>query len=309
MAHGHHGHDHGAADVGSRVLLVAILLNGLLTIAQVVAGLIAGSVALLADALHNGSDAAALGIAWVARKISRRRADHAYTFGYRRAEMLGAMINLTALVLIALYLAIEAVRRLLDPGEVLGGWVMAAAGLALVVDLGTVLLLWSQSKGNLNFRAAFLHNLTDAGTSLVVLGGGAMVFWLGWNWVDPVLTLVLAGFIGWQAVGMLRQTVRMLMEGTPVGLDLDELARSLCEEAHVCGIHHLHVWELGEQHPALEAHVVIERSSAQELEVIKARLKQKLSERYGIGHSTLEFEFAGEGSPCAQGGLIAGSCS
>ena len=290
MAHNHQ-HSHGTEDVSDGVLLWTIIVNLGLSVFEFAAGVISGSVALMADALHNTNDAGALLIAYIARKISRKGADAAYTFGYRRAELIGAMIQLTALILVGLYLVVEAVQRMFQPEPLLGGWIMAAAGVALLVDVVTAWLLWSMSKGSLNVKAAFLHNLTDAGASVAVLAGGAMVYWLDWSWVDPVLTLGIAGYILWMSYGMLKRTVSILMEGTPEDLDLDELLAAAEDVDGVVGLHHLHVWELDEHHRALEAHVVIaEDGNMKALERIKRALKSLLADRFGIAHSTLEME-------------------
>ena len=296
MAHNHQ-HSHGTEDVSDVVLLWTIIVNLGLSVFEFVAGVISGSVALMADALHNTNDAGALLIAYIARKISRKEADAAYTFGYRRAELIGAMIQLTALILVGLYLVVEAVQRIFEPEPLLGGWIMAAAGVALVVDVITAWLLWAMSKGSLNVKAAFLHNLTDAGASVAVLAGGAMVFWLDWTWVDPVLTLGIAGYILWMSYGMLRRTASILMEGAPDDLNLDELQAATEAIGGVVGLHHLHVWELDEHHRALEVHVVIAGSrTMDDLEHLKTELKELLKNRFGIVHSTLEME--SESSHC-----------
>ena len=179
--HRSHGHSHGdeTKAVSDTGLLWAIVVNLGLSVFEFIAGAISGSVALMADALHNTNDAAALLVAFIARKIGRKGADRNFTFGYRRAELIGAMIQLTALIVVGLYLVYEAIRRFITPEPLSGGWIMAAAGVALVVDVVTAWLLWSMSKGNMNVKAAFLHNLTDAGASLAVLIGGAAIYWLG----------------------------------------------------------------------------------------------------------------------------------
>lgn len=291
MAHDHHSH--GTENVSDRVLLWTVVVNLGLSLFEFVAGVISGSVALMADALHNTNDAAALLIAYIARKISRKGADEKYTFGYRRAELIGAMIQLTALILVGLYLVYEAVRRIFEPEPLLGGWIMAAAGLALVVDVVTAWLLWAMSKGSLNVKAAFLHNLTDAGASVAVLLGGAAIYWLDWSWVDPVLTLLIAGYILYMSIGMLRKTARILMQGTPPDLSLSEVAEAIEDVQGVGNAHHLHVWELDEHHRALEAHIVIgSKRSMAELESLKAAVKTRLAGRFSIRHSTLEMESA-----------------
>jgi cobalt-zinc-cadmium efflux system protein len=288
-----HNHSHGTENVSDGVLLWTVIVNLGLSVFEFVAGAISGSVALMADALHNTTDAAALLIAYIARKISRKGADEQYTFGYRRAELIGAMIQLTALILVGLYLVYEAVRRFFDPEPLLGGWIMAAAGVALVVDVITAWLLWSMSKGSLNVKAAFLHNLTDAGASVAVLLGGAAILWLNWTWVDPVITLIIAGYILYMSFGMLKKTSRILMEGTPTNLSVDEIKEALQNLDGIENVHHIHVWELDEHHRALEAHVVIgEACSIEELESLKATVKTCLGKHFSIHHSTLEFESA-----------------
>ena len=294
--HGHHHHDHGTKDINDRTLLWAIILNVGLSIFQFIGGAFAGSVSVMADALHNTNDAAALVIAYVARKISRKSADEQFTFGYRRAELIGALIQLTALIVVGVYLISEAIGRFFEPESIKGGWVMGISAVAIIVDLGTAWLLWAMSKGNLNLKAAFLHNLTDAAASIVVLLGGAAIYLLDWVWVDPLLTLVIAGYILYMSVGMLKQSAKILMEGTPEGVDLQELSQSVSAVDKVIGLHHLHVWELDEEHRALEAHVVIpEQSTAEERHQIRSAIKSLLATKYRIEHSTLELETADHG--------------
>lgn len=297
--HDRSGHSHDLTrsgeveGVSDARLLWSVALNQLLTAGQVAGGVISGSVALLSDAAHNFNDANALLIAYIARRVSRRNANERYTFGYRRAELIGAVINLTLLGVIGLYLVYEGIKRFIEPVEIIG-WIMAAAaGLALVVDVATALLLWAMSRGSLNVRTAFIHNIVDALGSLAVLIGAAAIIWLDWVWVDPALTLLIACYVLWQVVTMLPQATRVLMEGAPTGFDLDDLVRRVQSLDGVEGLHHLHVWELDEQHRALEAHVVIERNRADELEAIKQRIKQLLAGVFQISHSTLEFEYPG----------------
>lgn len=296
----HAGHSHGVsrtgeiADVSDSRLLWSVVLNQLLTVGQVAAGIISGSVALLSDAAHNFNDANALLIAYIARRVSRKRANRRFTFGYRRAEMIGATINLTLLGVIGLYLVYEGIMRFIRPVEIIG-WLMAAASiLALVVDVATALLLWKMSRGSLNVRAAFVHNIVDALGSVAVLIGAMAIIWWKWTWVDPALTLLIASYVLWQVIKMLPQAMRVLMEGTPADLNVDELVRNIESLDGVQGLHHLHIWELDEQHRALEAHVVIARDRASDLASIKRQIKASLSDTFQIRHTTLEFEFDDE---------------
>ena len=298
-----HDHSHSTDNVSDGVLLWTVIVNLGLSVFEFVAGAISGSVALMADALHNTNDAAALLIAYIARRISRKGADEQYTFGYRRAELIGAMIQLTALILVGIYLVYEAVRRIFEPEPLLGGWIMAAAGVALIVDVITAWLLWSMSKGSLNVKAAFLHNLTDAGASVAVLLGGAAILWLNWTWVDPVLTLVIAGYILFMSFGLLRKTSRILMEGTPPGLSLDAVKETIENLDGVDNVHHLHVWELDEHHKALEAHVRIVENR-QSHSILRKQIKDLLENKFSISHSTLELEDSSDAHRCGDEGMI-----
>lgn len=282
-------HPHETHEVSDGVLLWTVIINLGLSAFEFVAGIIAGSIALKADALHNTNDAGALLVAYIARKISKRGADRKFTFGYRRAELIGAMIQLTALLLIGLYLVYEAIHRFVVPEPPLGGWMMAAAGVALVVDFLTAWLLWAMAKGSLNVRAAFLHNLADAGASIAVLLGGAAVFWLGWSWVDPAMTLVIAGYILLMSLGMLKRTSSILMEGAPDGLDIEELITAALEIEGITDFHHVHVWELDEHHWALEAQVRTSFEDYNLQQKLKDSVKSLLKERFDINHATLEF--------------------
>lgn len=298
-AHHHHGHAHGAPrEGGERRLWISIVLNLTITAAEVVGGILSGSLALLSDALHNFSDTASLGVSLGARRIAQRDPNRRKTFGYRRAEVLGAFVNLVTLVLVALYLIYEAVERFLDPQPIDGGVMLAVATIGLAANLITALLLWRDAQESLNIRSAFVHIVGDTLSSVGVVLGGLLILRYQVFWVDPALTLGIACYILFHSYHMLRQTANILMEGTPPGLRLDALAEAVEGVERVRGMHHLHVWQLDETHAALEAHVVIARGDLERMEQIKAEIKRRLAERFGIAHSTLEFEFA----PCAETG-------
>ena len=286
----HHHH----APESDRGLLLAVGINVLLTFAQVIGGIISGSLSLIADALHNLSDAASLGIALFARKISRRPADESKSFGYQRAEVIAALINLTLLITVSLYLIYEAVWRIVEPQVVTGLIIVVVAGVAFVVDMVTALITYRMSKNSLNMKAAFLHNLTDALTSIGVIIAGALILLYQWYWVDTLLTFLIAGFVLWQGMIMLPKTIHLLMEGTPENLSSDEIKASLEEAKDVEDVHHIHIWNLDEHRIALEAHVVVATNELQEVEVIKRKLKEILKDRFKITHSTLEFEYFNE---------------
>ena len=298
--HKHHSHSLDRSReleaISDSRLLIAVVLNQVLTVAEFVAGLLSGSIALISDAVHNFNDANALLIAYIARRVSRRKSDKKFTFGYRRAEMIGALINLTLLAGIGVYLVFEGIMRFFQPVDIIGPLMAVAAIVALVVDVLTAALLWKMSHGSLNARAAFVHNLVDAFGSLAVLLGALVIMYLHWTWIDSVLTLLIAGYILWQVYSMIPKAMRVLMEGTPEGLELEELVNTLQAVNHVVEIHHVHAWELDAEHRALEAHVVVEQTSIQEIESIKSQLKHILAEQFNIHHSTLEFEINGSAS-------------
>jgi cobalt-zinc-cadmium efflux system protein len=299
-------HDHPQLDahLSDHRLVAAIGLNLLLTLVEVVAGLAAGSLALLADALHNFNDCASLLIALVARRVARLPSDHRRTFGYRRAEIVGALINLTILVVIGLYLLGEGVHRLFEPRPIDGWIVVVVAAVALAVDVGTAALLYAMSRGNLNLRAAYLHNLSDAISSVgVILAGAAVLLW-GVYWVDPLITLIIAGYILWQSLAMMARSIHILMEGAPADVDNDALIAELEAIEGVIEVHHVHIWELDEHHRALEAHIVVDDEHLARWAEIKQDIKRRLGEEFRIHHSTLEFEAPGEEAcrPCPPAG-------
>jgi len=286
VAHDHSHHD--VETMGDRRLLIAIVINMLLTLAQVIGGIVSGSLSLIADALHNFSDASSLLIAWVARKIGRQPPDAFKTFGYKRAEVIAALINLVTLVMVGLYLVYEALWRFYTPQEIEGWVVVIVAGVALVIDVATAMLTYSMSKNSLNIRAAFLHNVSDALTSVGVIVAGSLILLHGWYWTDTVMTLAIAGYVLYQAATMLPTTIHILMQGTPENLSIQEVISTMEKINGVNNVHHVHIWQLDEQQIALEAHVVI--ADFMNTEQIKMALKSSLEQQFSISHSTLEFE-------------------
>ena len=273
-----------------RGLIFAIGINALLTVTQIIGGIISGSLALIADSLHNLSDAASLGIALFARKISRRPADEFKTFGYQRAEVIAALMNITLLLIISLYLIYEAVWRIVEPQIVVGWMIVLVAGIALIIDMITAFITYRMSRGNLNMKAAFLHNLSDALASIGVILAGTLILLYDLYWVDTLITFLIAGFIIIQALNLLPKTIHLLMEGTPEGLSSEKIKLSVEEISGVEELHHIHIWNLDENRIALEAHVVVETEEFKEVENIKDKLKMLLKDKFNISHSTLEFE-------------------
>lgn len=288
MAH-HHGHGIDAHS-GDRRVAVAIGANLLLTAAQVIGGVLSGSLALIADALHNFSDVAALLIAFAARRIARRPADDDMTFGYRRIELVAALVNYTTLIVIGCFLVYEGGLRLVEPPQVSGWVVVALGGVALAVDALTAGLTWSMQKGSVNIRALFLHNLSDALASVAVIIGGTLIILYDLRWVDPAITILIALYILYLALTEIGEPIRTLMLGSPPGIDGRAVVDAVRRIEGVEDVHHVHLWQMQEHDAALDCHVVLTEDGWTRIEAIKAAIKHRLEADFGITHSSLEFE-------------------
>lgn len=282
------GHDHGSENMSDARLVWAVIVNVGLTIVQIVGGILSGSLSLIADALHNFSDAAALGLALFARRIGRRPADKLMTFGYARAELVAALINLTTLIIVGFYLIVEAVNRFISPQPVEGWTVVIVAGVALVVDVITAVMVYSGSKSSLNIKAAFLHNVSDALASVGVIIAGTLIILFDLYIADLIMTLVIAAYVIYQGFSIMPRTVRLLMGAVPDELEFDRIVTALQELDGIDDIHHVHVWSISEHHSALEAHVVPVGGSLEEFETLKAKARAVLEERFHIEHATIE---------------------
>lgn len=287
-------HSHLDPKSGDRRVAIAIWANALLTFAQVVGGILAGSLALVADALHNFSDMASLAIAFAARKIARKPADERMTFGYGRIEVVAALINYTTLILVGFYLIYEGGMRLLDPPEVAGWTVVILGMVALVVDTLTALLTYSMQKGSMNIRALFLHNLSDALASVAVVAGGTLILIFDMRWVDPAITIGIALYVLYLALTEIGAPIRTLMLGSPPDIDGSEVMAAVESIDGVSDLHHVHLWQMQEHQAALDAHVVLTEDGWSRLPEIKDAIKILVEERFGISHSTLEFEEAND---------------
>lgn len=288
--HDHHGHLDPEA--GDRRVFLAVAVNLGLTIVQVVGGVVAGSLALIADALHNFSDAISLIIAFAARKIARRPADSSMTFGYGRVEIVAALVNYTTLIVIGVYLVYAAVGRFIDPPDVDGWLVVAIAAVALAVDAVTALLTFALSKQSMNIRAAFLHNVADALGSVAVIVAGTLILLYDWRLIDPLVTLLIAAYILWQSFSQVGPVIRILMLGSPPGIDTEKVVARIATIQGVCDVHHVHFWQMQEHENAMDAHLVIEDGAWVQADTIKQQAKDLLHREFGIGHATIDLERA-----------------
>jgi len=282
-----HAHDQHAGD---KRVWWAIVVNVILTVVQIIGGILSGSLSLVADAIHNLSDAISMAIAYIARRIARRPANDQWTFGYVRAELIAALINYTTLIVIGLYLVYEAIFRFIEPQPIEGWTVVIIAVVALIVDVITALLTFTLSKSSMNIRAAFLHNVSDALGSIGVIIAGTLIILYDWYFVDPLITLMIAGYILWQAFSEIGGAIRILMSATPENIAPQAVVDRSLAIPGVCGIHNIHIWPIDEHRVSLEAHVVIEDEFIMRGELIKGAIKKMLISDFSIQHTTLDIE-------------------
>jgi cobalt-zinc-cadmium efflux system protein len=280
-----HVHAHGSA---RRPLVLALALILGLLVVEVVFGVVAGSLALLADAGHMLTDAAALGLAVGAATFAGRPARGRWTFGFRRLEILAAHVNGITLVVVGVVIVYTAVRRLVDPPEVRGGIVLVVALAGIAVNLVASALLMRPSRHSLNVRGAFLHVATDLAAFVGTAAAGAVVLATGWDRADPVASLGVAALIFWSSFPLLRESTRILLEVSPE--EPREIAEAMLAVPHVSDVHDLHVWTVGSGFPSVSAHVLVEPGA--DCHAIRLELATLLRDRFALGHSTLQVEHA-----------------
>ena len=286
--HGHHhGHAHGAGDNERRIFWV-MWLTAAFTVIEAVGGLYAGSLALLADAGHMATDAAALALAWYAFRVARRPADERRSFGYHRAQVLAAFVNGGVLVAVVIWIAVEAVQRLLAPVSILGDTMLAVGVAGLVANLiGFAVLRRGQE--NINVRGAALHVLGDLLGSAGAVAAAVVILATGWTPIDPILSIVVAVLVLRSAWTLLRHSGHILLEGTPDWLDVEALRAELAAAVPgVEDVHHVHVWSMTHERPLLTMHALVVETADRE-NVLKS-LQGYLAEHYGIGHTTIQIE-------------------
>lgn len=293
MAHSH-PHDHTHTGKTITRLWITFFLNLGITIAQLIGGFLSNSMALISDAVHNLSDTGSLGVSLVARKYARKSADKQMTFGYRRADIIGAFINLIILIGVSLFLIKEGIERLMQPEEIDGSIMFWVALIGLTGNVLSVIILHSDSKKSLNVKSAYVHLFWDAAASLAVIIGGVLVLYYDLYIIDPILTIGIALYILYTTYNMLRETVSILMEATPEDVNIDSIKSELESVSYVKDVHHIHVWKIDENQKMLECHVYIDMKHSNRLEEIKSDIKTCLSDCFNITHSAIEFEL----EPC-----------
>jgi cobalt-zinc-cadmium efflux system protein len=286
--HSHHSHD----IVHGRAFAIGIALNLGFVIIEAGYGFWADSMALLSDAGHNLSDVLGLAIAWGAALLAKRGATDRYTYGLRSSSILAALFNALLLLVAVGGIVWESVQRLIEPAPVMAGTMMIVAAIGILVN-GFTAFLFMSGHNDLNIRGAFLHMVADAAVSLGVVLGGLAILWTGADWIDPVLSLVIAAVIVWGTWSLLRQSLRLSLHGVPSGITVADVRKALAQRPGVARVHHLHVWAVSTTETALTAHLVMPAGHPGDR--FLAETQHELKDRFGIGHATLQIEIHAPG--------------
>ena len=291
-SHGHNHTHHHHDDLKGRNLIISIFLNIAITVAQVVGGLISGSLSLLSDALHNFSDVLSLIISYIANKLTKKKASTKKTFGYKRAEILAAFINAATLMVVAVLLIIEAIERFQNPQAIESNLVIWLSLIAILGNGFSVLLLKRDSEANMNMKSAYLHLLTDMMASVAVLIGGLLMKYFEMFWVDSVLTFLIALYLVWMGYDLLKNSTKVLMLFTPDSIPIQKIVDEINAFEAIKNVHHVHVWQLNEEEIHLEAHIDFNNNiTLSEFDVILHKIEDLVFNKYDINHVNIQPEY------------------
>jgi cobalt-zinc-cadmium efflux system protein len=292
MAHNHDHGQHHHPDLKGRNLLISIFLNIIITVAQVIGGLISGSLSLLSDALHNFSDVLSLIVSYIAAKFAKKQASTNKTFGYKRAEIIAAFVNAASLIVVAIILIKEAVERFLNPQSIASDIVIWLSLLGIAANGFSVLLLKKDAKSNMNMKSAYLHLLTDMLASVAVLVGGLLMKFYQWYWVDAFLTLAIALYLIYMGYDLLKDSTRVLMLFTPNTIQVTKIVEALHKIDKIKNVHHVHIWQLNENEVHLEAHIdFYEDIKLSDFDLILEQIEEEVFHNFGINHVNIQPEF------------------
>ena len=292
--HSHAGHSHAPADFG-RAFAIGTALNLAFVLVEGLAGILTGSMALLADAGHNLSDVLGLLIAWGGASLAKLPASRRFTYGLSSSTILAALANAVLLLFAVGAIALEAVQRFRDPPPVEGLTVMIVAGIGILINGGTALMFARGRKGDINIRGAYLHMAADAGVSAGVVLGGGLILLTNASWIDPAISLLIVAAILWSTWGLLRDSVTMALHAVPAGIDAEKVEEALNALPGVTRVHDLHIWPMSTTDVALTAHLLVPGGHPGDAFLDNAQ--RKLADDFGIGHATLQIE-VGDGDPC-----------
>jgi cobalt-zinc-cadmium efflux system protein len=285
----------------SSKLGIVIALNFIITIAEIIGGLLSNSLSLISDSLHNLSDAVAILLSYIALKISKKAHTLKRTFGYKRIQIIIALFNASIIILVSIFLFREAYLRFINPSPISGGIMLAVAIIGLIANAVSVFLLKKGTKYNINIKSAYLHLLADTLSSVAVVVGGVIIYFYNIYWVDPLLTTIIGIYVIKEAYSIISEAYNILMQSTPASINLMEIKSNLEEIKEVSNIHHVHVWQLDEKNIFFEGHVdLIDNFTIKEIEIIQQKIKNVLFQKFDINHVTIQAEF----DACHKKGLV-----
>jgi cobalt-zinc-cadmium efflux system protein len=285
-----HGNASNLSRFTSRRLAISLVITLILVVVEILAGVFANSLALLTDGAHNLTDALALALTWWALWITNKPANSGNTYGYHRAGILVALLNSTTLALIALGVFYEAWKRFTAPPVVQANILIIVGAVAVVVNLVTALMVRRGSESDLNLRSAFLHLMGDVASTMGAVIAGIVIRFTGFNWIDALVSVLIGFLILWNAWGILRESLEILMESSPADIDMDDLRRDMLAVEGVRGVHDLHVWSITRSLRTLSAHLVTDDVPVSEGAKVQVAVGEMLSNQYGINHATLQLE-------------------
>lgn len=296
---GHH-HEHSHNQFGKN-LLWATLLNFVITIFQIIGGILSNSLALISDAIHNLGDAIAVLIAYVANKIAQKDPTHSKTFGYKRIEILAALLNALILVIICVVLVYESIERIQEPKAIRADIMLFVAVVGFIANLVAVIILQKDSHKNINVKAAYLHLLGDTFSSVAVIVVGIVIYFKNIIWLDPAITILISLYLLKHTFQIIKETVNILMQGKPANIDIVEIQSFLENYDEIANIHHVHVWNLNDREIHFECHIeTCENYKLSQLNSIRRRIEKELHDKFDIHHFTLQFEY----NACKDNGLL-----
>jgi len=287
------GHEHHHHKVEGKNLFFTILLNAGISLAELIGGIISGSISLISDAIHNFSDVLSLIISYVAHKISKRDATDKQTYGYKRSEIIAAFLNSSTLIVLAFFILYQAIERFISPTEVSSDLVIWLALGSIIVNGLSVLFIKKDAEGNMNMKSAYLHLLGDMMTSIAVLIGGILMKYFQIFWIDPVFSIFIALYLLYLSWHIFKSSLKIMMQFTPENIDINEINTSISQIQNVKNIHHIHIWQINEHDIMFEAHIDVEKDiSISEFERVLQSVKEYLHSKYEIHHITLQPEFS-----------------
>ncbi|MBN2280528.1 MAG: cation transporter [Candidatus Marinimicrobia bacterium] len=290
MSHSHHHHHPQELDSSTTArMFITMTMNFIITIAEVVGGILSGSLSLISDALHNLTDGFAIIISYIALRLRKVKHSPGHTFGLKRAEIFAAVINSTILLVIAIFLFYEAVHRFISPEPIRGKLMVIVASIGLLANLTGTLLLRKDSHKSINIRSAYLHLLIDTLSSVTVIVGGLLITFFNIVWIDPLLTILIAIYVLKESLEILKESSHILLEGAPLEIDLHSIQQKIENLPEVGDIHHVHIWKIGEKDIHFEAHINCQEMMVSETVRLHQRIEPILKD-FGISHVTLQFE-------------------